>query len=46
MVQVRTLFAERAVEVWAVGKAAAYHLRLTRLYGRTLPVHPHVKLYK
>ena len=26
------------MEVWAVGQAAAYHLHLPRLYGRTLPV--------
>jgi hypothetical protein len=39
--QVRTLFAERAVEVWAVGSTAAYHLHLPRLYGRTLPVPAH-----
>ena len=25
------------MEVWAVGQAAAYHLHLPRLYGRTLP---------
>jgi len=42
--QVRTLFAERAVEVWAVGAAAAYHLHLPRLYGRTLPVPSHRRM--
>ncbi|KAK9845259.1 hypothetical protein WJX81_001554 [Elliptochloris bilobata] len=42
--QVRALFAERAVEVWAVGQAAAYHLHLPRLYGRTLPARARIKV--
>ena len=34
--QVRVLFGERSLEMWAVGQAAAYHLHLPRLYGRLI----------
>ena len=35
--QVRVKFGEKALEVWAVGAAAAYHLHLPKLYSRVVP---------
>jgi hypothetical protein len=34
--QVRVMFGERQLEMWAVGQAAAYHLHVPRLYGRII----------
>lgn len=43
-VQVRTLFGEQRLEMWAVGGAAAYRLHVPRLYGRVIPAKCSVKV--
>lgn len=44
--QMRVLFKERSVEMWAVGEVAAYHLHIPKLYGRVLPQRCTLKIGK
>lgn len=43
-IQVRTLFGEQRLEMWAVGASAGYRLHLPRLYGRVIPKKCSVKV--
>lgn len=41
---VRSMIAERSLEVWAIGLEGAYRLHVPRLYGRILPARSKVKV--